>query len=148
MNKARLAEIAERNRHLELVVEEAKTLLSALVKDAQKYKPLLSKLIVQGCCQLLEDEVSVRCRKDDRAIVESVVGDASRQFSIVIQQQTGTIKNVKLSVDKVNFLPPSQIGGVILTCLNGLIRVDNSLQTRLSLLCEQDKPNIRKLLFT
>ena len=41
----------------------------------------------------------------------------------------------------------SCIGGVVLSCNNGLITVDNTLDTRMRLVVEQDKPAIRAALF-
>jgi len=68
--------------------------------------------------------------------------------------QTGVDKSVSLSID-LKYLPPppgggspvSCLGGVILACHGGLITVDNTLDLRLRLIVEQDKPAIRKALF-
>jgi len=147
INAARLNKVAERTTCLDEAVQTVRSKCEVLTKDQKKYKALLCDLIVQGCLRLLESTVTVRCRKCDEAAVKSVLAEAQQKYSQVIKAQTGAARDVTLSIDS-KFTPDKKsIGGVILFCHNGLISVDNSLDTRLSLVEEQDKPAIRSILF-
>jgi V-type H+-transporting ATPase subunit E len=61
--------------------------------------------------------------------------------------KTKTGKEVKVTVDKSDFLPDSTGGGVLLTCFNGKIVVDNTLEKRLETAIHQLLPAIRYELF-
>ena len=154
INKARLQKVAERSKYLDQTVKSVEGELSKLTANPAKYKELLTKLIAQGCLKLLEPEVSVRCRAVDKNIVESCLNDAESLYLKTLQKEAGVTKPFKLTVDPVSLNPPpsanvvnSCLGGVILVCHGGLITVDNTLDTRLKLVVEQDKPSIRKALF-
>jgi V-type H+-transporting ATPase subunit E len=117
------------------------------VKKQDQYKKIVTDLIVQGALMLLEPEVTVVCRKEDTALVKSVLDDAQKKFASEVKAQTnGVAKSVKLVVDESRPLV-GKIGGVVLQTEGGAIRVDNTLDTRLDLLVEKDKPTIRKILF-
>lgn len=147
INKSRLRTIEERNTLLMQSVDMVKKSLSDVVKKTDQYKKILTDLIVQGAIMLLEPEVSVLCRKEDVALVKSVLEDAQKKYSSEIKTQTnGASKSVKLSIDETRPLV-GKIGGVVLQTQGGAIRVDNTLDTRLDLLVEKDKPTIRKILF-
>jgi V-type H+-transporting ATPase subunit E len=147
INKSRLRTIEERNTLLMQSVDMVKKSLSEVVKKTDQYKKILTDLIVQGAIMLLEPEVSVLCRKEDVAIVKSVLEDAQKKYSSEIKTQTnGASKSVKLSIEESRPLV-GKIGGVVLQTQGGAIRVDNTLDTRLDLLVEKDKPTIRKILF-
>jgi len=154
INKARLKKVAERAAYLDKAVDSVKTQMVALSKDKNKYKELVTKLVVQGCLALLEPEVSVRCRACDRQLVETVLMQAATLYSTVVAKEAGKQLSVKLSLDAKPLPPPptdgasvSCLGGVVLACHHGLITVDNTLDTRLKLVVEQDKPTIRATLF-
>lgn len=67
-------------------------------------------------------------------------------FAQVVKQQASVDRRLTLTVDRKN-LSPSCSGGVELTCNGGTIKVDNTLDTRLDLVMEQDLPSLRKMLF-
>merc|ERR1712107_624535 len=96
---------------------------------------------------LLESEVEIRCKESDAKLVEAVLADAAAQYSKIIQTETKATKTCKLSLNKKEFLPASTIGGVVLACQSGKITIDNTIDLRLKLVMEQDKPAIRSLLF-
>merc|ERR1712206_11706 len=94
-------------------------------------KDFVTKLIVQGLLMLLE-----KCLKD-----------AEAEYAKVIKNQTGADKSCKLTIDESQYLPEECLGGVVLMCQNGKIAIDNTIDLRLKLVMEQDKPAIRGLLF-
>jgi len=154
INKSRLRKVTERAAYLDKAVGQVEQQLVALTKDTKKYKELLAKLIVQGCLKLLEPEVAVRCRACDKALVEGTLQQAQSLYASVTASEAGRQLTVKLTIHAKPLPPPpaanvtsSCLGGVALVCHNGLIVVDNSLDARLKLLVDQDKPTLRATLF-
>jgi len=147
INKARLRTIEQRNTLLFQAVDIVKKNLAETVKKTDQYKKIVTDLIVQGAMLLLEPEVTIQCRKEDIALVKSVIDEAQKRYTAEIKSQAnGVSKTVKFLVNESQPLV-GKIGGVILQTNGGAIRVDNTLDTRLNLLVEKDKPTIRKTLF-
>merc|ERR1711879_422573 len=147
INKQRLEKIKARQEVMGKIQNDVKSALVTQMKNEGTSKPFVTKLIVQGLLMLLEPEVEIRCKESDVKMVEAVLGDAAAQYSKIIQTETKATKTCKLSVNKKEFLPASIIGGVVLACQGGKITIDNTIDLRLKLVMEQDKPAIRKLLF-
>jgi len=153
INRSRLEKLRLRQDVIARVAEQSKTALVEKLKDQATNKAFITKLIAQGLLMLLEDEVQVRCRAQDDALVAGCIADAVKEYSALVQKETGVTKTVKVSLDKANKLPPlsscppSCLGGVVLACASSTITIDNTIDARISLLMEQAKPNIRKLLF-
>lgn len=147
INKSRLRTIDERNTLLMQTVELVKQALGETVKKTDQYKKIMTDLIVQGAMMLLEPELAIRCRKEDSALVKSVIDDAQKKYSSDIKSQSnGAVRHVKFVLDETTPLT-NVLGGVIVQTHGGAIRVDNTLDTRLHLLVEKDKPVIRQILF-
>merc|ERR1712151_424660 len=147
VNKQRLEKIKARQTVMGKIQEDVKKTLASQMGDAGVAKPYVTKLIVQGLLMLLEPEVEIRCRQKDAAMVEGALADAAAQYSSIIQTQTKAKKACKLTLNKSQFLSDSLLGGVVLACQNGKITIDNTIDLRLKLVMEQDKPAIRSLLF-
>merc|ERR1712032_1730070 len=104
-----------------------------------------------------ESDVKVRCRECDVNLVEGCLFQAQDKFTEQIKNETGSERKCSLSIDKTQYLNPppkdgsdgpSCLGGVVLTCQNGSICIDNTIDLRLQLVMEQDKPAIRRMLFS
>jgi V-type H+-transporting ATPase subunit E len=155
INRSRLEKIKARQEVLGKVQEDVTGKLLQELKSEPKHKKLTTDLITQGLLMLLEDEVAIKCRECDQRLVTGCLNDAAAEYTKVIKAQTGVTKSVKLIIDKSGFLPPppgqsagkSCIGGVVLSCDGGKIKVNNTLDERLKLTMELDKPAIRGLLF-
>jgi V-type H+-transporting ATPase subunit E len=155
INKARLEKIKARQEVLGKVQEDVTAKLMAELRSEPKHKKLITDLIAQGLLMLLEDDVSVQCRECDQKLVQGCLADAAAKYSQVIREQTGVSKTVKLTLSRDGFLPgppgagaaKSCVGGVILSCDGGKIKVNNTLDERLKLTMELDKPAIRGILF-
>merc|ERR1712176_1285071 len=147
INKQRLEKIKARQEVMGKIQEDVKQNLASQMKSDAAAKPFVTKLIVQGLLMLLEPEVEIRCRQNDVKLVESVLADAAAQYSKIIQTETNASKTCKLTVSKNTFVDAGCLGGVVLACQNGKITIDNTIDLRLKLVMEQDKPAIRKLLF-
>jgi len=154
INSARLEKVSKRADFLDKAVTEVRADLEKVTKDQQKYKALLVELIVQGCMKLLEVDVKVRCRQCDMQLVAACIAAAESKYQQTLLMQSKKQQPIKLTLDNKFLAPPpsgdvvnSCLGGVVLACHNGLITVDNTLDTRLRLVVEQDKPTIRATLY-
>jgi len=155
VNKSRLDKIERRQAMISVIQENARKELVNLLKDETRHRNLLTMLICQGLLAFLESDVTVRCRECDKGLVASVLSEAAEKYSDIIMNQTGVRKSVQLKLDAKSYLnpPPSEeggpscLGGVVLHCQSGLIKIDNTIDARLELVLEQDKPAIRNLLF-
>jgi len=156
INKSRLEKIKARQEVLGKISKDCQQQLQKELGDAGKNKAFVTKLIVQGMLMLLEDTISIRCRAADVAMVEGCLPAACAEYSKQIQTEAGVTKACKVTVDKSVPLAPapaagsdakSCLGGVVLSCQNNTIVVDNTVDVRLVYTMEQDKPAVRKLLF-
>uniref|UniRef100_H2MMF4 ATPase H+ transporting V1 subunit E1a n=1 Tax=Oryzias latipes TaxID=8090 RepID=H2MMF4_ORYLA len=119
MNQGRLKVLKARDDMITDLLNEARKRLSELAKDPETYSKLLDGLILQGLYQLLEPKVTIRCRQQDVEI-------ASVRKNIPIYQEA-----VRSGLIDPKFL----------------IKVSNTLESRLELLAEQMMPEIRVSLF-
>ncbi|KNE65647.1 hypothetical protein AMAG_09629 [Allomyces macrogynus ATCC 38327] len=140
-NKAKVRVLQLRHDLLGHVHTDTRAQLRSLVERHDEYKPLVEDLLVQGLLDLLEPEAVVLCLARDVELVESVLDAAAHRFQEMAQAR------VKVTVDKSNPLPESEIGGVIVTSANGRIKVLNSLEARLQIACEKLLPDIRVKLY-
>jgi len=156
INKSRLEKIKARQEVLGKIAVDSKKVLQAEMAKEEKGKPFVTKLILQGALMLLEDQVTVSCRECDVALVQGCLAAASAEYSKVIKTECGVDKTCTLTVDKSKYLAPppkagsdakSCLGGVSLACQKNTITIDNTVDTRMMLTLEQDKPAIRALLF-
>ncbi|GBM39793.1 V-type proton ATPase subunit E [Araneus ventricosus] len=141
LNQARLKVLKAREDHIRGVLDEAKKKLHTKTKDTTHYQDVLKNLILQAVFQLLENEVSIRCRKQDLNLVENVLGTVAKEY----QDRVG--KSVKIVVEKDNYLSPDCAGGIELTAQKGKIKINNTLESRLEMISQQLLPEIRETLF-
>ncbi|CAK0804129.1 unnamed protein product [Prorocentrum cordatum] len=155
INKQRLEKIKQRQEVMMSISNDAMAALTKVLADQSKCKDFVTKLIVQGLLMLLESEVTVQCRQKDLALVKSCTEPAAKKYTEIVKEKSNADKTCKLIIDVQNFLPPEErdkegkscLGGVVLSCFGGKITVDNTIDARLKLVMEQDKPEIRKKLF-
>merc|ERR1712194_210277 len=143
INKMRLEKIKARQEVMIKLADEVRAKLTGASSD----KAFVTKLITQGLLMLLEEDVVVRCRAADKSMVQGCLAAAAAEYTKLIKDQTGADKKCKLVIDETNAVDASSLGGVILSNQDGKITIDNTLDLRLKLVMEQDKPAIRKLLF-
>jgi V-type H+-transporting ATPase subunit E len=141
LNQARLRVLKAREEHVSNVLSEGKRQLATSSRDPKKYAKILEGLIAQGVCQLLEPKITIRCRQADQGIVQSVVASAIASVKDKIKMET------EVTLDAENFLAQDCAGGVELYARGGKIRVDNSLEARLTLVAQSMMPKIRTSLF-
>jgi len=143
VNAARLAKISKQQDRIGNITTEVRAQTANLAQDQE----FVCNLVVQSCLMLLEDKVVVRCRPRDVTVVNAVLDAASAKYHNIIHDQAGKSKNVALEIDQSKPLPDDCSGGVICSVRGGDIQVDNTIDARLDLVMEQDKPAIRNALF-
>ncbi|TRY54518.1 hypothetical protein DNTS_033388 [Danionella cerebrum] len=146
MNQARLKVLKSRDDMIKDLLNEARLRLATIAKDPDQYSTLLEGLVLQ----LLEPKVVIRCRKEDVTMVQvsstsclftcyqqisnKTVSQAAVQKNIPIYKDA-VKSNIEVRVDENNFLSPD------------IIKVSNTLESRLELLAQQMMPEIRVSLF-
>jgi len=141
LNKSRLEVLAAQDAHVRAVLEEAQQRLRSIAADRKQYEPLLTKLVQQGLCQLMEPAVTVRCREADLGLVQSAVPVAVDQYKAMSKLAC------EVTIDQTNFLPASICGGVELIVRHGRIKIQNTLEARIEMLAQQMLPELRTQLF-
>jgi len=141
LNQARLKVLKAREDHIRVVLEEARKQLHTKTRDSARYQEVLKNLILQAVYQLLETEVTVRCRKQDLNLVENSLSSVMGEYS----KKVG--KSCKIVIDKDNFLSPECAGGIEILAQRGKIKINNTLESRLDMTSQQLLPEIRETLF-
>merc|ERR1712136_581446 len=141
INQSRLDRIRAQSDAFASVSETAKKQLGSQVGS----QTFLEQLIVQGLLIILEEDVVVRCREEDVTAVRACLNTAAELYSKTIETQTGARRTCRLTLD-TKHLSANLVGGVTLSCQGGTI-VDNTVNSRLNLIMEQDVPAVRSLLF-
>jgi len=142
LNQARLKVLKARDDHVSSVLENAKKQLVTISQDSNRYPQLLEGLIGQGLCQLLESNVTIRCRQVDLQMVQATVPKAVAS----VKDKMPKI-NVQVIVDAERFLPADCAGGVELYAQRGKIKVNNTLEARLAMISQHKLPETRTALF-
>ncbi|XP_025097125.1 V-type proton ATPase subunit E-like [Pomacea canaliculata] len=142
LNQARLKTLKARDDHIKIIVEEARKRLTKVTDDKQQYKNVLTGLIAQCLYQLLEPNVTLRCRAKDVDLVK-VRDLPSSEFA----KATKGTKEVKVTLDTENYLGDDISGGVVCSSRSEKITVYNTLDSRLDLICQQMLPELRDILF-
>jgi len=141
LNNGRLRVLKSREDHIKVLRDDARKQLGVISQDVKGYEKLLEGLIMQGLYQLIEDTVVIRCRQKDVALVQKVIEPAVKSF------REATKRDTKVTIDSANFLSPDIAGGVELAIPNGKIKVENTLESRLELICQQMQPELKEMLF-
>jgi len=142
LNQARLKVLKARDDHVSTVLENAKKQLVTISQDQGRYPQLLEGLIGQGLCQLLESNVTIRCKQVDLQMVQATVPKAVAS----VKDKMPKI-NIQVTVDTERFLPADCAGGVELYAQRGKIKVNNTLEARLAMISQHKLPETRTALF-
>jgi V-type H+-transporting ATPase subunit E len=94
-----LKALQAREKHVRNVLEEAQQKLNELTSDPSMYEKVLQKLLEQGLFQLVERNVTVRCREADEQLVRNTIPIASEEY------QQATNRKVAVTLDTSNYLP-------------------------------------------
>lgn len=139
LNLARLRILKARGEHIRNLLDDARKNLLGVTEDKAKYKGLLSKLIEQALYRLMENDIQIRCRQEDLALVKEVLDEALKSYNA----HSGSA--CKAKINEQDFLPVDSCGGVELSAHGGRIRVSNTLANRLEMVNRQLLPEISAL---
>lgn len=98
-NKTRLKVLSARQELLDELFEEARDKLAEAGSKSKKYEEMLTGLILEGMYMLCEKKLAIRCRKADKAKVQSAAKKASAEFKDKVGNDVETV------VDEKNWLP-------------------------------------------
>ena len=148
IGECRVKKMKVRDDLLKTLLQEAAGKCAVVAKGGN-YPQLLQKLIVQSLIKIEENEVVIYCRAADLAKVQMVLPMAVSEYvEIMKRESTVTLKPlVTINADRSKDLPDDTAGGVVLTALEGHIKCDNTLKSRLDLVYEELLPAIREILF-
>lgn len=141
LNNGRIALLSGRQELLKSVIEEARQRMREMTHIKKTYAKILKNLILEGFYQAMEPHVLLRCREVDVPLVECVLPNAVRKYT----EKTHT--ELTVEIDKALYLSPYSSGGVEISDMHKKIKVDNTLDSRLNLICEKLEPEIRVALF-
>ena len=149
---AKLLKMKERNNCLDKIREEMKTKLkNERTNNRGRYLDTLKNLIMQAMIKLIEPELQIMCREDDKRDIEKMCPDIEQQYAEFMKDKTGRDEySCKLKVMADRHITKEQdhdCGGVILITENNRIVCPNMLVSRLQLAFEECLPQIRNTLF-
>lgn len=149
IQECRVKKMKLRDELLHTLLEEAKAKCAVVAKGQQNYPQLIQKLIVQGLVKVEENSVKIYCRKQDVSTVNKVLAPAIQEYVELMKRESGvTLKpDVTLNADESKHLADESYGGILLTALDGKIKCDNTMSSRLELVYEELLPSIRAILF-
>lgn len=142
LNAARLRVLKAREDHIKGLLEESALKLGTVTSDPARYKKLLEGLVTQSLYQMLEENVTLRCRQQDAAMIKNEVLP-----NCIKEYKNATKKDVKVKMDTDSYFGPEVSGGVELVARAGKIRVTNTLESRLAMMAQQMLPEMRMMLF-
>jgi len=140
-NQGRIKCLKAREDHMRNVLDEARSNLSKISADPQRYPAILKGLMMQGLLQLLEKELVLRCRHKDEQLVVKLLPECLQE----LQKVWGDTTNV--TIDNEHYLSAESAGGVEMLSKGGKIRVNSTLESRLELISGQIIPQVRTALF-
>eukprot|EP00761_Pharyngomonas_kirbyi_P003267 gb/GECH01003271.1/.p1 GENE.gb/GECH01003271.1/~~gb/GECH01003271.1/.p1 ORF type:complete len:214 (+),score=51.43 gb/GECH01003271.1/:1-642(+) len=141
IKKERLKVLKRREELIKELRKDAEEGLRKFCKDKGKYEGLLKNLMVQGMLALMEEQVTILCRKADFDIVKKAAKNAEKDF----KERTG--KNCKVEPTQQEYLDEDSLGGVKVFAKGDRIKCSNTLDSRLDLVFAQRLPEIRSKLF-
>ena len=97
----------------------------------------------------MERNLNVELKGEQIKEAEKVFANCEKEFSLIMEKETGIFMESKLSISGYNLEECNQkiLGGVFLRSSDGVIVCDNSLDSRVRLIFEQVLPTIRGTLF-
>lgn len=140
-NKTRLKVLAEKEKVLDEIFEDAKKELATIAQKKGEYKTLLAGLIEEGILALMEDKVSIKVREADVSVAKEAAEEAAKGYKEKAE------KDITITVNESEHLSKDSPGGVVVVNELGKIEVNNTLEERLKLLSEEALPGIRLELF-
>ncbi|RDY01318.1 V-type proton ATPase subunit E, partial [Mucuna pruriens] len=106
LNASRIKVLQAQDDAVSSMKDAAKNALLRVSSDKKVYRNLVKDMIVQGLLRLREPSVLLRCREDDRKLVESLLEEAKKEYS-----EKANLQAPKIIIDDRVYLPPSPENG-------------------------------------
>jgi len=153
INSSRMSVMKNRNDKVEDLKQQVTGELAKLSKHP-KYPDLIKFLLAEGFMAVMEEYVTIQCRKEDEAIVKAQLAGAIELFQQQIRDATGKTVAVNTQIDS-DYLPSgpgsgkgeSCCGGVVLHANGRKLICRNTLDSRLELAFHDLSPQVRGGLF-
>jgi len=156
INEARFTVMQKRNDLLNNL--KAQLLIELChVPENPNYGKFIRYCIVEGLTIIMEEQVEVICRKEDKNIVEAELKAAKEDFIKLVKRECNVTPRIDIRLNqKGKFLPPHPSGGnrgaccrggIVLTALGGKIKLSNTIESRVDQAFSKQKPKMRKILF-
>ncbi|KAI0524224.1 hypothetical protein KFK09_003588 [Dendrobium nobile] len=153
LNASRIKVLQAQDNLVNSMKEAAAKELLNVSHHHHTYRHLLRDLIVQGLLRLKEPAVLLRCREEDRELVDGAVHIAKQEYA-----EKAGVHPPEIIIDDHVYLPSSHgyhdahgqfcSGGVVLASRDGKIVCENTLDARLEVVFRKKLPEIRRLLFS
>ena len=121
------------------------------VNDRDRYLGTLKNLILQSMVRMLESEIHVKCREEDKEDIEAMIEDLQTQYSEFMQEKTGRDEYATaINVVEDDFLTADEdqdCGGIVVFNSAKTIVCKNMIVSRLMQTFEECLPAIRSNLF-
>merc|ERR1712173_354643 len=137
-SQARRSVLRAKDNLVKAVMEESKTRLVETLNDKKLYASLICSLLTEGLCQIMEPVVIVRCKKQDLAMLESVIPEA------VFEYEAKVNKYCNVLIDTEKWVEEDRIGGVEVSTVGGEIFVDNTVAARFDRIGQLEMPRVKK----
>ncbi|EGR30264.1 vacuolar ATP synthase subunit, putative [Ichthyophthirius multifiliis] len=150
VNEHRLSKMQLRFSLIEKIRDSLKEQLIRTLDDSNKYKLFFKSLIVQSMIKLMEHKVELKVMKKDLNLARQVKNECEQEFKEVVRKECNLDFPCVIIINDYHLLEaeiPDIIGGIVLTCDEGKIKVVNTIDTRVLLAFQQFLPDIRQGLF-
>jgi len=146
-NNVNLAKMKTKNELVSNVINETLNKLKNFSSPTnEEYKKLLKELIVESMVKMLENQLYIQCREEDKEYVKTILKECEKMYENIMKKETNREYKCKLILDDKNFID-DEYGGIKLLNNDKKIILNNSLKDRLMLSKEQNLPIIKKMLF-
>jgi len=146
-NNVNLAKMKTKNELVSNVINETLNKLKNFSSPTnEEYKKLLKELIVESMVKMLENQLYIQCREEDKEYVKTILKECEKMYENIMKKETNREYKCKLILDDKNFIE-DEYGGIKLLNNDKKIILNNSLKDRLMLSKEQNLPIIKKMLF-
>ena len=109
---------------IEKVQSDVRAALLNKISSKDTYKELIEGLLLQTMIKMLEESLEVKCIKRDESIIREAIEGAESRFKEMCVMET------KLQIGS-EYLPDTELGGIIVTSYKGRIVCNNTLRARL-----------------
>lgn len=152
ITNARILKMQKRSEHISELREEMMNELKDLrVNDRDRYLGTLKNLILQSMVRMLETEIHVKCREEDKDDIEGMIDELQTTFAEFMQEKTGRDEySTTINMIEDDFLTADEdqdCGGVVVFNSEKTIVCKNMIVSRLKQTFEECLPAIRTSLF-